>query len=101
MSLEENFNVKEIIYTAQKRSYPWRISLVNKTISAVTFTEDRKSVKDDQEVANIFNSLFVNTASNTLIYYPTVNRDLKIETFGNCGSKIFENHGSIVAIKDQ
>ena len=52
-------------------------------------------------MANIFNSLFVNTASNTLIYYPTVNHDLKIETFGNCGSKIFENHGSIVAIKDQ
>lgn len=43
----------------------------------------------------------MNTASNTLIYYPTVNHDLNIETFGNCGSKIFENHGSIVAIKDQ
>lgn len=73
----------------------------NKTIFAVIFTEDRKSVKDDRKVANIFKFFFVNTASNTLIYYPTVNHDLKIETFGNCGSKIFENHGSIVAIKDQ
>ena len=40
-----------------------------KAKSKITLNEDSKSTKDDQKVAKIFNSFFVNTASSLKISY--------------------------------
>ena len=40
-----------------------------KVKNKITLNEDSKSTKDDQQVANIFNSFFVNTASSLKISY--------------------------------
>ena len=72
-----------------------------KVKNKITLNEDSKSTKDDQQVANIFNSFFVNTASSLKISYNkslAQNRD--ISKIVEHAIKNFENHSSIIAIKN-
>ena len=72
-----------------------------KVKSKITLNEDSKSTKDDQKVAKIFNSFFVNTASSLKISYNkslAQNRD--ISKIVEHVIKNFENHSSIIPIKN-
>ena len=72
-----------------------------KVKNKITLNEDSKSTKDDQKVANIFNSFFGNTASSLKI---SCNKSLPqtrdISKIVEHTIKNFENHSSIIAIKN-
>ena len=50
-----------------------------KVKNKITLDEDSQSIKDDQKVANSFNSFFVNT--HLVLRYSAINHYLKIEIF--------------------
>ena len=72
-----------------------------KVKNKITLNEDSKSTKDDQKVANIFNSFFENTASSHKI---SCNKSLPqtrdISKIVEHTIRNFENHSSIIAIKN-
>ena len=71
-----------------------------KVKNKITLNEDSKSTKDDQQVANIFNSFFVNTASSIKISYnKSLPQNRDISKLVEHAIKNFENHSSIIAIK--
>ena len=73
-----------------------------KVKNKISLDEDSQSIKDDQKVANIFNTFFVNTASCLKISYNKSlahNRD--ISKIAEHAIKNFENHSCIVAIKNK
>ena len=72
-----------------------------KSKNKITLHEDRKPTKDDQQVANIFNSFFVNTASSLKISYnKSLPQNRDISRLAEHAFKNFENHSSITAIKN-
>ena len=67
----------------------------------ITLNEDSKSTKDDEKVADIFNSFFVNTASRLKISYnKSLPQNRDISKIVEHAIKNFENHSSIIAIKN-
>ena len=67
----------------------------------ITLNEDSKSTKDDQKVANIFNSFFVNTAASLKISYnKSLPQNRDVSKLVGHAIKNFENHSSIIAIKN-
>ena len=80
-----------------KATFANKIKVENK----VSLNEDSKSTKDDQQVAKIFNSSFVNTASSLKISYnKSLSQNRDISKLVEHAIKNFENHSSIIAIKN-
>ena len=62
--------------------------------------EDSQSIKNDQKVANIFNSFFANTPSNLKSYNKPLSQNTNILVIVRHAIENFENH-VIVAIKNK
>ena len=72
-----------------------------KVKNKITLHENSKSTKDDQQLANIFNSFFVNTASCLKISFnKSLPQNRDISKLVEHAIKNFENHSSIIAIKN-
>ena len=72
-----------------------------KVKNQITLDENSQSIKDNQKVANIFNSFFVNTSANLkILCNKSLHQNRDISEILEYEIKNLENHKSIVAIKN-